>query len=187
MTSDLPVMRMSSTYPVRFWSCMQKMTQSYPSSWERSCMIWRLRVRVWTDIRFSSSRSPALWATDTSSSTRAHSYQIYSVIFSVQRFLTCSQDHFTWLPSLTHCQLNTHTMYIIRTVYIMCTHTSMDWRCSGSFVNTTYRGRKLSSLREWQDWAICFTASCCHGNRSEGAAGAQSMQNNMQICTEINA
>jgi len=46
-----------------------------------SCMIWRLRVRVWMDIRFSSSRSPALWDTDTSSSTRAHSYQIYSGMY----------------------------------------------------------------------------------------------------------
>lgn len=42
-----------------------------------SCMIWLLRVRVWMVIRSSSSHSPVLWATDTSSSTRAHSYQIY--------------------------------------------------------------------------------------------------------------
>lgn len=127
MVSDLPVTRMSTTYPVRFWYCTQKMTQSYLSSWERSYMIWRLRARVWTVIRFSSSRSPALWATDTSSSTRAHSYQIYSVIFSVRRILTCSQDHFSRLPSLTHSDkhthTHTHTIYVICTVYIMCTST----------------------------------------------------------------
>lgn len=49
-----------------------------------SYMICRLRARVWTVIRFSSSRSPALWATDTSSSTRAHSYQIYSGVYALQ-------------------------------------------------------------------------------------------------------
>lgn len=110
-------------------------------------MIWRLRARVWTVIRFSSSRSPALWATDTSSSTRAHSYQIFSGVYALQTAAVCIfPSAQCWQNSLAtfiflFCWLGIQAIFRIvpggvvftscsRSLTISCNDSNSDWNQS---------------------------------------------------------
>lgn len=113
-----------------------------------SCMIWRLRVRVWTVIRFSSSRSPALWDTDTSSSTRAHSYQIFSGVYALQTAAICTSQY-----SVLTKQFSQHSFFFlwvrIQVIFRIVPGGVILTFCSRSLTNS--RG---DSNSDWNHWSV---------------------------------
>lgn len=120
------------------------------SLFTHSCMIWRLRVRVWTVIRFSSSRSPALWDTDTSSSTRAHSYQIFSGVYALQTAAICTSQY---------------SVLTKQFFFILWVRIQVIFRIVPGGVILTFCSRSLTNSRgdsnlDWNHWSVLNQQPC---------------------------